>query len=89
MNSKSCSNNREVSILKSFQSPRSKGTNSKKRGTNPRAKGGNKRVNQFLSNVLAIVAIKEQRILSSEEIDLYTQATIDFFVRQYEESRGA
>ena len=89
MNSKSSSSNREVSILKSFQSSRSKGTNSRKRGTNPRARGDNKRVNQFLSNVLAIVTIKEQRLLSPEEVNLYTQATIDFFVRQYEESRGA
>ena len=89
MKSQSSSNNREVSILKSFQSPRSKGTNSRKKGTNPRAKGGNKRVNQFLSNVLEIVAIKEQRNLSSDEVDLYTQATINFFVRQYQESRGA
>lgn len=80
---------REATILKKYQSPRSNGTNSRKRKTNPRAKGTNKRVNVFLANVLAIASIKEQRFLTDEEVDQYTQATIEFFVGQYEAGRGA
>ena len=75
---------KELSILKKYQTPRSKGTNSRKRKTNPRAKGANKRVNTFLANILAIASIKEQRLLTSDEIDQFTQATIEFFVNQYD-----
>lgn len=75
---------KELSILKKYQTPRGKGTNSRKRKTNPRAKGTNKRVNTFLANILAIVSIKEQRLLTSVEIDQFTQATIEFFVNQYD-----
>lgn len=75
---------KELSILKKYQTPRSKGTNSRKRRTNPRAKGANKRVNTFLANILAIASIKEQRPLTSIEIDQFTQATVEFFVNQYD-----
>ena len=75
---------KELSILKKYQTPRSKGTNSRKRKTNPRAKGANKRVNTFLANILAIASIKEQRLLTSDEIDQFTQATIEFFINQYD-----
>ena len=75
---------KELSIVKKYQTPRSKGTNSRKRKTNPRAKGANKRVNTFLANILAIASIKEQRLLTSDEIDQFTQATIEFFVNQYD-----
>jgi hypothetical protein len=75
---------KELSILKKYQTPRSKGSNSRKRRTNPRAKGTNKRVNTFLANVLAIASIKEQRPLTGVEIDQFTQATIEFFVNQYD-----
>ena len=81
-------NYKEVQVLRPYQSPRSRGTNSRRRGTNPRSKGKNKRVNDFLANLLAIVSIKEQRNLSHEEIDQYTQATIEFFVSTYQSGKG-
>jgi hypothetical protein len=82
-------NYKEVQVLRPYQSPRSRGTNSRRRGTNPRSKGSNKRVNEFLANILTIASIKEQRPLNDDEINQYTQATIDFFVSKYELRRGA
>ena len=81
-------NYKKVKVLRTYQSARSKGTNPRRHGTNPRSKGSNKRVNEFLDNVIAIASIKEQRNLTNDEIEQYTQATIDFFVNKYQNERG-
>jgi hypothetical protein len=73
-----------IKVLKPYRGSRSEGTNPRKKGTNPRSKGTNKRVHLFLAQILKIVSIKEGRPLTDSEIQQLTNATIEFFVSQYE-----
>ena len=73
-----------ITILNPVKSSRQSGTNPRKRGTNPRSKGTNQRAHLFLAHILEIIAIKEGRNLTEVEIEEYTNATIEFFVSQYE-----
>lgn len=78
-----------LTVLRKYQTPRSKGTNSRKRKTNPRAKGTNKKTNEFLESLLAIVRIKENRDLKAFEVQQFTDATIQYFVSKYQQTKEA